>query len=79
MCIRFLNKRRKNGINIFETKELMQADTTAKENDLAVIYRNEVQNVTVDSKFQVATFPDTVIMDSAINDYVDVRYRAVDS
>lgn len=79
MCIRFLNKRRKNGINIFETKELMQADTTAKENDLAVIYRNEVQNVTVDSKFQVATFPDTVILDSAITDYVDVRYRAVDS
>lgn len=79
MCIRFLNKRRKNGINIFETKELMQADTTAKEGDLAIVYRSEVKNATVDSKFQVATFPDTVVLDNAMTDNVEVGYRAVDS
>lgn len=57
----------------------MQADTTAKEGDLATVYRSEVQNATVDSKFQVATFPNMVVLDSAITDSVEVRYRAVDS
>ena len=67
------------GIKQFATQEEMQADTTAQEGDLAAVYRSEVKNATVDSKFQVATFPDTVVLDSAITDYVDVRYRAVDS
>lgn len=67
------------GIKQFATQEEMQADTTAKEGDLAVVYRSEVQNVTVDSRFQIATFPDTVVLDNAITDNVEVRYRAVDS
>ena len=67
------------GIKQFSTVEEMQADSTAKEGDLAVVYRSEVQNATVDSKFQVATFPDTVVLDNAITDNVEVRYRAVDS
>lgn len=66
-------------VKLFETEQAMQADTTAKEGDLAVVYRSEVQNATVDSRFQTATFPDTVVLDSAITDYVDIRYRAVDS
>ena len=67
------------GIKQFSTVEEMQADTTAKEGDLAVVYRSEIQNATVDSKFQVATFPDTVVLDTAITDSIEVRYRAVDS
>ena len=66
-------------VKLFETQEEMQADTTAKEGDLAIVYRSEIQNATVDSKFQTATFPDTVVLDTAITDYVEVRYRAVDS
>lgn len=66
-------------VKLFATEEEMQADTTAKEGDLAIVYRNEVQNVTVDSKFQTATFPDTVVLDTAITSSVEVRYRAVDS
>lgn len=66
-------------VKLFETKETMQSDPDAKEGDLAIVYRSEVQNATVDSKFQVATFPETVVLDTAITDYVDVRYRAVDS
>ena len=66
-------------VKLFETEEQIQADTTAKEGDLAIVYRSEIQNATVDSKFQVANFPETVILDSAITDYVDVRYRATDS
>lgn len=65
-------------VKLFETQEEMQADETAEEGDLAVVYRSEIQNATVDSKFQTATFPDTVILDSAITDYVYIRYRAVD-
>lgn len=67
------------GIKQFSTVEEMQSDTTAQEGDLAVVYRSEIQNATVDSRFQIATFPNTVILDTAITDYVDVRYRPVDS
>lgn len=65
-------------VKLFETKEAMQSDPDTKEGDLAVVYRSEIQNATVDSHFQVVTFPDTVVLDTAITDYVDIRYRAVD-
>ena len=65
-------------IKLFETEAEMLSDTTAKENDLAVIYKHEVQNASVDSKFSSATFPNTVTLPEAITDYVDVMYRAVD-
>lgn len=67
------------GAKVFSTQEEMQADTTAQEGDLAVVYRSETQNATVDSKFQVATFPETVVLDTALTDRVEVRYRAADS
>ena len=66
------------GVKQFSTIEQMQSDPTAKENDLAVVYRSETQNATVDSQFQTATFPDTVVLDTAITSSVEVRYRAVD-
>ena len=66
-------------VKLFETEEEMQSDTTAKEGDLAVVYRIEIQNATVDSKFQVATFPETVVLNSAITDYAEFSYIAVDS
>lgn len=65
-------------VKLFETQEEMQADTTAKEGDLAVVYRSSIANAQADSQFQIATFPETVVLDTAIADYVDVRYRAVD-
>ena len=67
------------GVKQFSTVEEMNNSTGNTEGDLAIVYRSEVQNATVDSKFQVATFPDTVVLDSAITDYVEVRYTAVDS
>ena len=67
------------GIKQFSTIEEMQADPTAKEGNLAIVYRSEVRNATLNSRFQVATFPNTVVLDTAITDYVEVRYRAVDS
>ena len=67
------------GIKQFATVEEMQADTTAKEGDLAVVYRSEIQNAAVDSKFQVATFPDTVVLDTVLTNRVEFSYRATDS
>ena len=67
------------GVKLFKTEEEMQADSEATEGDLAVVYRSEIKNATVDSKFQVATFPDTVVLDTAMTGNVQVRYRAVDS
>ena len=67
------------GVKQFSTVEEMNSSTGNTEGDLAIVYRNEVQNATVDSQFQTATFPDTVVLDTALTDYVEVRYRAVDS
>ena len=67
------------GVKLFETIDEMKADPNPQEGDLAVVYRSEVQNTTVDSKFQVATFPETVVLDTSITGNVEVRYRAVDS
>ena len=66
-------------VKLFETEQAMQADPNPSEGDLAVVYRSEVQNATADSRFQTATFPDTVVLDTTMTDYIDIRYRAVDS
>ena len=53
-------------VKLFETEEEMQADNTAKENDLAVVYRKEVKNMTVTDKPQYLTFPETVTLPQEI-------------
>lgn len=65
-------------VKLFETYEEMQADENAKEGDLAIVYRREIQNATVDSQFQTATFPKTVVLPEAITEYMYVEYKAVD-
>lgn len=69
----------KAGVKQFSTIDEMNSSTGNTEGDLAVVYRSEVKNATVDSRFQTATFPDTVVLDTAISDSIEVRYRAVDS
>lgn len=66
------------GVKLFETEEEMQADVTAKEGDLAVIYRSESQNMTADTQTQYITFPETVTLPEAFTDSVSVMIRAVD-
>ena len=65
-------------IKLFETVEEMQLDNTSKEGDLAVVYRNEVQNMTVDTQTQYITFPETVILPEAFTGDVYCMLRAVD-
>lgn len=64
-------------VKLFETVEEMQADETAKEGDLAVVYRSEVQNTTVDSQFQIVTFPKTVVLPEAYTGDSYCMLRAV--
>lgn len=69
----------KGDVKLFETEEEMQADAKAKEGDLAVVYRNEVNNVTADSRFQYITFPETVTLPTAVATDSFCMLRAVDS
>lgn len=66
------------GLKQFETIEAMHADTNKQPDDLALIYRNEQNNITATSVFREVTFPKTVVLPTALTDYVDVRLRAVD-
>ena len=66
------------GVKLFETEEEMQADSTAKEGDLAVVYREEIQNMTADTQTQYITFPETVVLPEAFTGNVYGTLRAVD-
>ena len=66
-------------VKLFETVEEMQADENSKEGDLAVVYRNKMQNMTADSQTQYITFPETVILPEAFTGNVNGRLRAVDT
>ena len=68
-------------VKLFETEEEMQADTDPKEGDLALVYRNEISNATVDSQFSSIKFPATVVLPAAIteDDYISTSFRSVDS
>lgn len=65
-------------VKLFDTVEHMQADSTAQEGDLAIVYREEIQPVTEESEFDSCTFPNTVVLDEAFSDNVFGSFRAVD-
>ena len=66
-------------VKLFDTIEHMQADLNPKENDLAIVYREELQAVQEDSEFDNCTFPSTVVLDEAFTDEIYGRFRVVDS
>lgn len=63
------------GVKLFETEQAMQADTTAKENDLAVVYRNDIKSVSNGDTITSITFPRTVIFTEAITSSYYGRLR----
>lgn len=65
-------------VKLFETEQAMQADPNPSEGDLAVVYRSEVQPCTATTHFSKAIFPETVVLDSALEDYVNLRFGPVD-
>lgn len=66
------------GVKLFETIEDMNNDETAKEGDLAIVYRNEIQNMKADTQTQYITFPETVTLPEAFTSSLYLRLRAVD-
>lgn len=66
-------------IKLFETQEEMQQDPNANEGDLAVVYREEIQNMTSDTQTQFITFPETVVLLSAITESYYCMLRSIDS
>ena len=66
------------GVKLFETEEQMQQDPNAKEGDLAVVYREEIKNMTADSQTQFLTFPETVTLPQALTESYSCRLRATD-
>ena len=68
----------KGDVKLFSTVEEMQADSTAKEGDLAVIYREEIQNMTVDTQTQYIAFPETVVLPEVFTGNDFCMLRAVD-
>ena len=66
------------GVKLFETVEEMQADSTAQEGDLAVVYREETQNMTAETQTQYITFPETVVLPEAFTSDVYCMLSAVD-
>lgn len=67
--------------NIYKVATLEERDAIIDmvEGDMCVVYDSVIDNATVDSKFQTAIFPEVVVLDKAITEYVDVRYGAVDN
>ena len=66
-------------VKLFETVEKMNADTTADEDDLAVIYSSSIQNANADSVFSSAIFPATVVLPQAVTSSISITYVSTDS
>ena len=64
------------GVKLFDTIEHMQQDPTMQENDLAVVYKNELQSITADSEFSKCIFPQEVVLDSAYSGSIYAQFNS---
>ena len=62
----------------FDSIANMQADPNPTEGDLAIVYYSTGGNLTAETEFQVATFPETVTLSSAITNLIDLQFKAID-
>ena len=68
-----------NGVKQYDSLENMYADVSNAHNgDLATVYASSQAPITDTTEFQVATFPQTVVLDEALSDYVEVGFQALD-
>lgn len=65
-------------IKLFETIEDMNNDPNPKEDDLAVVYREEFKPFKEDTETQFITFPETVILDEPFTGNINGMLRSVD-
>ena len=66
------------GVKLFETVEDMNNDENPQIDDLAIVYREDIQNMTVGTQTQYITFPETVVLPEAFIGDVYCMLRAVD-
>lgn len=64
-------------VKLFSSVDEMNADTDAKEGDLALVYTSKGP-VSSTSRFSKATFPTTVVLPEAVTDSIDVRWATDD-
>lgn len=65
-------------VKLFETVEEMQADSTAQEGDLAVVYKEGIQNMTAHTQTQYITFPETVVLSEALTSTIHSELDSLD-
>lgn len=65
-------------VKLFKSLDELTSSTNNKEGDLAVVYRDEIQNMTSDTQTQFITFPETVVLPEAITSSYSCSYRYVD-
>lgn len=66
------------GAKIFETIDEMNTSTNNADGDLAIVYGTTLQNVTVDSVFTKATFPNTVVLPAAFEELQELSFKSTD-
>ena len=66
-------------VKLFKTKEEMNNSTDNTKGDLALVYKNEQQNMTADMEVTAITFPETVTLPTAFTGNAPGTLRSVDS
>ena len=66
-------------VKLFNSVNEMQNSHGNQDGDLAVVYTNKIENITANTEFQIATFPKTVVLTTAVTDYIDVGFVPVES
>lgn len=67
-----------NSVKLFTTEGEMKTDTNGKEENLAVVYREEIDNMTANTETQLITFPPTVVLPEAFTSNVYGMFRTTD-
>lgn len=66
-------------VKLFNSIIDMQNSLGNQEGDLAIVYASTQANITEDTEFQIATFPQTVVLTTAVTDYIEVGFVPVES
>ena len=65
-------------VKLYDSIANMNLDHSVSEGQLAIVYSNVSANITADTEFQIGNFPETVVLPTAIEDYSEIGFRAVD-
>ena len=60
------------GVKLFETEEEMQADSTAQEGDLAVVYKYKFNNIVAETSYDIVYFPEVVVLNAKVESPITI-------